>query len=277
MWGRSLYGIIAALLFGYINYAEAWDESKYPDLRGQWARTGRGGTFDPTKPGGPGQQPPLTPEYQAVWEANLAEAKAGGQAYNPQAHCLPGGMPRMMVPYEPMEFIVTPDITYIQFSFNNEFRRIYTDGRDWPAEPQLSFPGYSIGRWTSTGMGDRYDVLEVETRDMKGPRTFDSTGIPTHKDNRTIVKEQFHLDKADPDTLRDDITTIDHALTRPWTVNRWFHRVRNPTWVEHICAEGNEYAFIRGDTYLIAPDGYLMPTRKDQVPPDLRYFRQPKK
>jgi hypothetical protein len=169
---RSAVGIVASILmlFGDVNCTKAWDDAKYPDLKGQWVRTGRGGTFDPTKPSGRGQQPPLTPEYQAVWEANQAEARAGGQAYNPQAHCLPGGMPRMMIPYEPMEVIVTPDLTYIQFSFNNEFRRIYTDGRDWPDQPQLSFSGYSIGRWTSTDAEGRHGVLDVETRDMKGPR-----------------------------------------------------------------------------------------------------------
>lgn len=276
---RCVVLLVSALLVlgNWISQARAWDDAKYPDWKGQWVRTGRGGTFDPSKPGGQGQDPPLTPEYRAVWEANLAEARAGGQAYNPQAHCLPGGMPRMMVPYEPMEIIITPDITYIQFSFNNEFRRIYTDGRDWPQEPEPSFSGYSIGRWSSTNADGRYDVLQVETRHMKGPRTIDASGIPMHKDNQTIVREQLYLDRANPDILRDDITTFDHAFTRPWTVNRWFQRVRNPNWVEHICAEGNDYVFIRGDTYLIGPDGYLMPARKDQAPPDLRYFNQTKK
>src|SRR5215472_4856417 len=150
---RSGIAALALALMWCVAQARAWDDAMYPDWKGQWTRVGRGGTFDPTKPGGSGQQPPLNAEYQAVWEANLAEAKAGGQAYNGQAHCLPGGMPRMMIPYEPMEIVVTPAITYIQFSFNNEFRRIYTDGRDWPAEAEPSFSGYSIGRWTSSAAG----------------------------------------------------------------------------------------------------------------------------
>lgn len=268
---------VILMLCGTITPDWAGDDEKYPDWKGQWVRPGRGGTFDPTKPGGRGQEPPLTPEYQAIWEANLAAASSGDQAYNPQAHCLPGGMPRMMIPYEPMEMIITPDITYIAVSFNNEFRRIYTDGRDWPEEPETSFPGYSIGRWISSDGSGKYDVLEVETRDMKSPRTIDATGIPLHKDNQTVVKERFYLDHADPNKLHDDITTIDHALTQPWTVNRWFNRIRKPTWVEHICAEGNQYVFIQGDTYLLGPDGYLMPVRKNQAPPDLRYFNQPTK
>ena len=183
----------------------------------------------------------------------------------------------MMIPYEPMKIVVAPETTYIAISFNNEFRRIYTDGRDWPEDPERSFPGYSIGRWISSDGGNRYDTLEVETRDMKSPRTVDASGIPLHEDNQTIVKERLYLDGASPDTLHDDITTIDHALMRPWTVYRWFQRVRNPTWVEHICAEGNQYVFIQGETYLLGPGGYLMPAKKDQVPPDLRYFNQSRK
>jgi len=31
------------------------------------------------------------------------------------------------------------------------------------------------------------------------------------------------------------------------------------------------------ENYLLSADGYLMPVKKDQPPPDLRYFNQPKK
>ena len=57
---------------------------------------------------------PLTPEYQAVFEANLADRAAGGQEYNPAINCLPAGMPRVMVAYDPLEIIVTPQLTYIR-------------------------------------------------------------------------------------------------------------------------------------------------------------------
>jgi hypothetical protein len=258
--------------------AQSQEASKYPDWKGQWVRIGAGGQYDPGKPPGRGQQPPLIPEYQAIWEANLAEARNGGQFYNTQVRCYPGGMPRMMMAYEPLEMIVLPDTTYIHITFNNEFRRIFTDGRDWPTkEEEPSFSGYSIGRWVDEDGDGRFDVLEVETRNLKGPRIFDPSGIPLHKDNATIVKERIALDKADPNILRDEITTIDNALTRPWTVTRSYRRARNAPWVEHTCAEANDYVFIEGETYQVAIDGKLMPTRKDQAPPDLRHFREPQK
>jgi len=85
------------------------------------------------------------------------------------------------------------------------------------------------------------------------------------------------LDRANPDILRDEITTIDHALTRPWTVIRGYQRDRDAVWIEDHCAENNQYVFIRGESYLKSADGSLMPTRKDQPPPDLRNFDQPQR
>jgi hypothetical protein len=266
----------AALCTG-IPAAQAFDDSKYPDWKGQWVRIGGGAQYDPGKPPGRGQQPPLTPEYQAIWEKNLAEAAAGGQSYNTQVHCLPGGMPRMMMVYEPMEIIITPEITYVAITFNNEFRRIYTDGRDWPKNVEPSFSGYSLGQWIDAEGRGRYDTLVVEMRELKGPRIFDPSGIPLHEDNQTVVKERISLDNANPDLLRDEVTTIDHALTRPWTVTRNYRRQRNPVWVEHICVESNQYVFIGKETYLVGGDGLLMPLRKDQPPPDLRHFNQTRK
>ena len=254
--------------------AHAQDGTKFPDWKGMWVRIGAGGQYDPTKPPVRGQQPPLKPEYQAIWEKNIAEGRAGGQYYNTQVRCLPGGMPRMMMAYEPMEVIIQPEITYIHITFNNEFRRIYTDGRKWPDFVETSFSGYSIGRWTDAGTDGRFQTLEVETRHLKGPRIFDPSGIPLHEDNKSIVKERIYLDKENPDLLRNELTTIDNALTRPWTVIRPYRRVRNPTWIEHTCAENNDYLFIEKDTYHIGLDGKLAPSRKGQAPPDLRHFDQ---
>ncbi len=268
---------LAAALCTAMPGARAFDDAKYPDWKGQWVRIGAGGQYDPTRPPGRGQQPPLTAEYQAIWEAHLAEAASGGQNYNTQVHCLPGGMPRMMMAYEPMELIVTPEVTYIHVTFNNEFRHIYTDGRERPKAVQPTYSGYSIGKWLDADGDGRYDVLEVETSGMRGPRIFDPSGIPLHKDNQTVVRERISLDKANANLLHDEIMTIDHALIYPWTITRSYRRNRNPVWVEHICAESNQYVFIGGQSYILSGDAQLMPTRKDQPAPDLRYFAQTRK
>jgi hypothetical protein len=263
--------------------AAAFDDSKYPDLKGQWHRVAvpsgryRGVQYDPHKPAGPGQQAPLTPEYQAIFEANLADQALGGQAGDPTYRCLSPGMPRIMGPYGEMEVVVLPEVTYILIDHIHDNRRIHTDGRGFPPEmadnPQFS--GYSIGRWLDEDGDGRYDTLVVETRGMKGPRTFEMTGIPLHDDNQTIIKERIYLDKADPNMLHDEITTIDHALTRPWIVTKDYRRT--PTnepiwWSETVCAENNVHVTVGDEVYFLSGEGFLMPSKKDQPPPDLRYF-----
>src|SRR6516225_5644349 len=93
--------------------AQAFDDGKYPSFEGQWLRTDVGTPrFDPSKPSGRGQQAPLTPEYQAVLEASLADQANGGQGnWESGTRCLPPGMPGTMNGYNSMEIIVLPQIT----------------------------------------------------------------------------------------------------------------------------------------------------------------------
>jgi hypothetical protein len=184
-------------------------------------------------------------------------------------------MPLITYGFEPQEFIVTPETTYVLINWVEHNRRIYTDGRDWPDEIEPTLTGYSIGRWIDEDGDGRYDVLEVETRGFKGPRHYDASGLPLHHDNQSIFKERIYLDKADKNLLHNEITVYDNALTRPWTVIRDLRRNPNPRpqWREFICAENNAYVTIDKETYFLSGDGLLMPMRKGQPPPDLRYFK----
>jgi hypothetical protein len=282
----SIVVIALAMLPIAVVATRAHDESKYPDWRGEWRRVAvssgfyRGVQYDPHKPAGPGQEAPLTPEYQKIFEANLTDQAEGGQGGDPTYRCLSPGMPRIMGPYGEMEIVVLPEITYVLIDHIHDNRRIYTDGRDFPADmagdPQ--FNGYSIGRWVGEGGDGRYDTLIVETRGMKGPRTFEMTGIPLHEDNQTIVKERIYLDKSDPNLLHNEITTIDNALTRPWVVTKEYRRTQTDQpiwWKESVCAENNVHVTVGDEVYYLSGDGLLMPSKKGQAPPDLRYFKQP--
>ena len=273
---RNAIGAIwlALVLGGSMTAARAFDESKYPDFNGQWKRpAGIANQFDISKPQGRAQQVPLTPEYQAIFEAGLADQKTGGQGNDPTYICIPDGMPRVMNVIFPMEIVITPKTTYMMIEYLTQLRRIYTDGRDWPKDFEPSFTGYSIGKWTDADAGGRYQTLEVETRLLKGPRTYDPSGAPLHPDNESVVTERIYLDKSDPNVLHDDITTRDHALTRPYTVNKRYVRVANPIWVESDCAEGNPHLRIQHQNYMLSADGFLMPAKKGQQPPDLKYFK----
>ena len=276
---NSISAIALAVAFAMTTGgAQAFDETKYPDLMGQWMRPAGSGNQWDTSVGRRGQQaPPLTPEYRAIFEANRADQAAGGQGTDPTYTCIPDGMPRAMNVIFPMEIVITPKTTYIMIEYLSMLRRIFTDGRDFPKDFERSFMGYTIGKWIDEDGDGRYDTLEAETRLLKGPRAFDATGIPLHADNATVVKERIYLDKANSDILHDDVTTIDNALTRPWTVAKKYDRVHSPIFVEASCPEGNEHVRIGKEPYMLSADGFLMPQKKGQQPPDLKYFNDARK
>src|SRR5215813_14001442 len=143
--------LLAVLLLAIMD-SQAWDDSKFPDLKGQWVRAegARGvGRFDPTKPPGRLQEAPLTAEYHAIYEANLAYQARGGQGVDPTYRCLSPGMPRIMHAYSTMEILVTAYTTLILIEHIHDSRCIHTDGRDFPEDMDENpmFAGYSIGRW----------------------------------------------------------------------------------------------------------------------------------
>ena len=293
MLDRSPSGALAVALISVtmtmamtIGRAQAFDEGKYPTTwKGQWVRVVHPeieiegavfqGGFDQTKHWGIEQEAPLTPEYRKVLEDSMKDQAEGGLGNYPNAQCLPSGMPRMMT-FGSHEYVITPETTYILLSGSDHLRRIFTDGRDWPQKPQPTYGGYSIGRWIDRDGTGRYNVLLSETRYFKGPRAYDATGLPLAFDNQSIFMERFFMDKDDPDILHDLTTVIDNALTRPWTSDRQFRRVSEKVvqWPETWCQESNANVVIGKENYFLRTDGLLMPTKRNQAAPDLRYFNR---
>jgi hypothetical protein len=290
MLERSFAGVVAlgsALMIGLLTIAgsvRAADQApKYPSWKGLWSRVVHRevevqGAFDQTKPWGLGQQAPLTPEYQKVLQQSMEDQAKGGLGNYPTARCLPSGMPRIMT-FSSHEYVITLETTYILLSGADHLRRIFTDGRDWPKNPVATYGGYSIGHWVDEDGDGTYDLLEAETRYFKGPRAFDASGLPLAFDNQSIFKEKFFIDKNNPDILHDLTTVVDHALTRPWTSDRQYRRfeVSVVQWPETWCQEGNANIVIGKENYFLRSDGLLMPAKKNQAPPDLRYFNQTQK
>src|ERR1017187_8682168 len=143
LYSIGAVALAAAWLIGTAS-AQAFDDAKYPNLKGQWNRIGSPRWDQQDRYG---ERAPLTPEYQAIHAANLADQRAGGQGTDPTYTCLAPGMPRAMVAYEAMELVVTPETTYVLIDHIHDSRRIFTDGRDWSADVEPSFAGNSIGRW----------------------------------------------------------------------------------------------------------------------------------
>lgn len=235
---------------------------RYPDWSGQWARIGSlNWPPEGYEQAGP---PPLTEEYRAIRERYLAQREQGVLAGDPPATCLPPGMPRVMKMAFPMEIIITPATTYIIADWESQVRRIYTDGRAWPDYILPEFNGYSIGEWHDEDGDGAFDMLSIETRGIKGPRSFDSQAVVLHENDQTVVLEEIR--RIDDETLEDRITTIDDALTEPWTIHQRYRReTEDIVWVEYVCAEGNRHVKLGDEWYFLNEvEGTLDPTRPGQ-------------
>jgi hypothetical protein len=195
---RSLIGAVALTALSMsIGVAQAFDDTKYPNLKGQWTRfvvPGLGGmpSFDQTKSWGFGQDAPLTPEYKAVLEASIADQANGGQGNFTGSECLAFGMPTMMMAFYPQEYVITPETTYILINNADHGRRIFTDGRDWPREIDPTYAGYSIGKgsprlrrhrpaaWTS-------DTVATPTRNPCGRNMSAARTMPISASARKTI------------------------------------------------------------------------------------------
>ena len=146
LWRRmfcamEVAGALMMMIITMGSAAQAAD-AKYPDWEGAWERwypanwvldpyngirtAGGQPSFDQSKPWGPGQEAPLTPEYQKVFEESRAEQAGGGEGnfFDHAVRCMPGGMPLMTIAFTPLEFVVTPKITYVLTGNTEPNRRI---------------------------------------------------------------------------------------------------------------------------------------------------------
>ena len=178
---------------------------------------------------------PWNAEVQKQVDFWVAEEEAG-RPKGLYIDCLPEGMPTlMMITHNAVEFLVTPGrVTMLGESDGNRLRRIHTDGRAMPADPDPSFEGYSVGHWDK-------GVLIVETRGIL-PQVHlaisEAVGIPNNGD--MTVREVISL--IAPDTLADDIeVNAPHILTRPWKTRRLYHRKRQRGFEiqEGVCRQGD--------------------------------------
>src|SRR5215510_2273556 len=125
--------------------------AKLPDWGGIWEII-----FRPSNPGAPQAPPSLTPEYAAKLKAYQDEAARGGNQDTPAANCVPPGMPGIMNQPYPIEFLMTPGKITVVIEAYSQTRRIFTDGRKHPDDPDPTFNGHSIGHWEG-------DTLIVDT------------------------------------------------------------------------------------------------------------------
>ena len=179
-------------------------------------------------------RPPFTPKVAAEIAKLEAEARAG-RPFLVLHDCLPYGMPSLMlIPHNSMEILLTPGrVTLLGESDGNRLRRIYTDGRKHPADPDLTAHGHSTGHWE----GDTLVVDTVGIRPQSYLAISEELGVPT--DGDAHVTERIHL--KSPTVLQDDLTIeAPKILTGPWRTTRTWFRVHGESndIVEGACVEG---------------------------------------
>jgi len=177
--------------------------------------------------------------WNAQAAAEIARLEAAEKAGNPKGlfvNCLPESMPSwMLITHNAIEFLFTPGrVTILGEMDANRLRRIYTDGRGHPTDPDPSFHGHSIGHWEG-------GTLVVDTVGVL-PETYiavnEAVGLPNNGDLHVI--ERWHLDGAD--VLRDDLEIIaPRVLTKPWKTSRFYFRQRARKYdiVEGVCLQGS--------------------------------------
>ena len=203
--------------------------SRLPDFSGVWVPNVTDQIAQSTS-----NTPPWKPDVAAQVK-HQEEEEAAGRPFLVLQGCFPHGMPAwMLITHNAFEILLTPGrVTLLGESDGNRMRRIYTDGRGHPEDPDLTFHGHSTGKWE----GDALVVDTVGVLPQSFIATTEAVGIPNNGDMR--ITERFRL--VDPDTLHDEMEiTAPKVLTKPWKTTRIYHRQRARTYdiVEGVCAQG---------------------------------------
>ncbi len=228
----ALAGAVAAAALSSAPSAAAPDYAalgKLPD----WSRTVWYPDFGAAARARSGR--PAAPPYTAETAKAIAEFNArrehGENLQTEDANCVPPGMPRMMqMPY-PIEFLFTPGRVTVITEAYMQVRRIYTDGRPLPEDPDAQYNGNSIGHWEG-------DTLVVETVGLD-PKTTLMTAV--HPTEHTKIVERIR--ESQPGILTSEMTITDPALfTTPYKTTLAFSQ--RPDWTirEYICEENNRDA-----------------------------------
>ncbi len=198
-----------------------------PDWGGIWTLNfAMPSATDP--PNVPALKGPYLEKFQA-WQRQVQATQ--GDVPHEGSYCRPPGMPIiMMAPQYPIEFLFTPGRVTIHHEAWMQWRNIFTDGRDHPADLDATFNGHSTGHWDG-------NTLVVETVALKGVTEM---GMGIGHSAKLRILERLHLSKDDADTLLDELTLYDsEALEKPWSTRLTYKRDRKGELLEFECAEND--------------------------------------
>ena len=178
------------------------------------------------------------------WARRLFDERKDGahSREDPDAHCLPQGIPKLGWVSYPWKLIETPNAIAILHETFTFWRQIFTDGRKVDPNATPTWMGYSTGHWEG-------DTFVVETTGFNGKAWLDQLGRPTTDQLR--VTERFT--RTHFGHLRIDVTIDDPgAYTAPWSASQVVHL--RPGWepLEFICLENNkDVESLPGESYVL--------------------------
>jgi hypothetical protein len=188
------------------------------DLSGVWNGGGPIGDISQGMP--KGAVIPMTPAAEKIFKARQSKD-------DPEANCLPTGVPRIS-PY-PWRIVQTPTHVFILFEGNiHSFRQIFVDGRKHPDDPDPTWYGHSIGHYEGG------DTLVVDTVGYNDKFWFDFNGHPHTEQLHTIERYK----RTDLGTLVIETEIIDPgAYTKPFTISFTANLRPKEELMEYICQE----------------------------------------
>ncbi|HJT86840.1 MAG TPA: hypothetical protein VJ732_03265 [Bryobacteraceae bacterium] len=170
---------------------------------------------------------PFQPWAKQVFEQRMANL----QIDDPEARCLPPGVPRMMATPFPFQIYQLPDrIIFLFEGGAHVWRIVYMDGRAHPKDPNPTFLGDSVGHWEG-------DTLVVDAVGFNDETWLDQDGHP-HTGALHVIERYTRTDET---TLHYQATIDDpKAYTQPWTIGYTIPWSPKSELLEYICQENNK-------------------------------------
>ena len=170
--------------------------------------------------------PPFLPWAKEAFE----KAQATLSKEDPEARCLPPGIPRMYATPFPFQIYQMPDrVLFIFEGGAHIWRVVYTDGRPHPEDPNPTYLGDAIGHWED-------DTLVVDTVGFNDRTWLDQDGTP-HSPKLHVVE---YFTRVNEHTLHYEFTIDDPgAYSEPWGNSFDIPWVPDAELLEYICQENN--------------------------------------
>ena len=191
-----------------------------PDLSGVW--NGGGPVGDLAQGLAKGETIPLSAAGEKVMKSRQSKD-------DPEANCLPTGIPRI-APY-PWRILQTPTHIFFLFEGNiHSYRQIFMSVSKHPDDLDPTWYGHSIGRWEG-------DTLVVDTIGFNDKFWFDFRGHPHTEKLHTIER----YTRKDLGTLVNEVTIDDPgAYTKPFKVTFNARLMPGEELMEYICQENEQ-------------------------------------